>query len=198
MIKEDSVLAAHDRVGIKLITRLRIGFSHLNNHKFRQNFKDAINPLCSCGKAIESAIHYYCKTSTIPCRERNSFMFLEPTLKISMTRKSLNSSFFIIFFRSSHPEVFCRKGGPKNFVKFTGKHLCQSFFFNKIAGLRPATLLGKRLWHRYFPVNFAKFRRAPAFKEHLRLLLLFFQIYSALSYFLRFHFFIFFCFALCS
>ena len=109
MIKEDSVLAAHDRVGIKLITRLRIGFSHLNNHKFRQNFKDAINPLCSCGKAIESAIHYYCKTSTIPCRERNSFMFLEPTLKISMTRKSLNSSFFIIFFRSSHPEVFCKK-----------------------------------------------------------------------------------------
>ena len=96
-IKEDSVLAAHDKVGIKLITRLRIGFSHLNNHKFRQNFKDAINPLCSCGKAIESAIHYYCKTSTIPCRERNSFMFLEPTLKISMTRKSLNSSFFIIF-----------------------------------------------------------------------------------------------------
>ena len=47
-IKEDSVLAAHDKVGIKLITRLRIGFSHLNNHKFRQNFKDAINPLCSC------------------------------------------------------------------------------------------------------------------------------------------------------
>ena len=25
------------------------------------------------------------------------------------------------------------------------------------SGLRPATLLKKRLWHRYFPVNFAKF-----------------------------------------
>ena len=30
--------------------------------------------------------------------------------------------------------------------------------FNKVAG-RPATLLKKRLWHRYFPVNFAKFLR---------------------------------------
>ena len=25
----------------------------------------------------------------------------------------------------------------KNFAKFTGKHLCQSLFFNKVAGLRP-------------------------------------------------------------
>ena len=45
----------------------------------------------------------------------------------------------------------------KNFAKFTGKQLCQSLFFNKIAGLRPTTLLKKRTWHRCFPVNFAKF-----------------------------------------
>ena len=40
--------------------------------------------------------------------------------------------------------------------------------FYKVAGLRPATLLKKRLWHRCFPVNFAKFLRTPFFKEHLR------------------------------
>ena len=33
--------------------------------------------------------------------------------------------------------------------------------FNKVAGLRPATLLQKRLWHKCFPVNFAKFLRTP-------------------------------------
>ena len=33
--------------------------------------------------------------------------------------------------------MFCKKGVLKNFVKFTGKHLCQSFFLNKVAGLRP-------------------------------------------------------------
>ena len=32
------------------------------------------------------------------------------------------------------PEVFCIKGAHRNFVKFTGKHLCQSFLFNKVAG----------------------------------------------------------------
>ena len=40
-------------------------------------------------------------------------------------------------------------------------------------GLRPAaTLLKKRLWHRCFPVNFAKFIRAPFLTEHLWWLLL--------------------------
>ena len=37
------------------------------------------------------------------------------------------------------------------FAKFTGNYLC----------LRPATLLKKRLWHKCFPVNFAKFLRTP-------------------------------------
>ena len=42
------------------------------------------------------------------------------------------------------PELFCKKGALKNFVKFTGKHLHQGLFFNKVAGPRSATLLKKR------------------------------------------------------
>ena len=60
----------------------------------------------------------------------------------------------------------------KTFAKFTGKYLFQSFFFNKVAGLRTATLLKKSLRHRCFPVNFAKFLRTPFFTEHLLWLLL--------------------------
>ena len=36
--------------------------------------------------------------------------------------------------KSSLPDVFCEKGVLRNFAKFTGKHLCQSLFFNKVAG----------------------------------------------------------------
>ena len=68
--------------------------------------------------------------------------------------------------------MLCKKGVLRNFVKFTGKHLCQSLFFNKVAGLRPTTLLKKRPWHRCLPVNFAKFLRTPFFTKHLRWLLL--------------------------
>ena len=80
----------------------------------------------------------------------------------------------------SRPEVFCKKGFLKNFAKFTGKHLHQSLFF-KVAGLRPATLLKKRLWHMCFLVNFAKFLRITFFTEHPRWLLL-----SWKDYFLTF------------
>ena len=38
-------------------------------------------------------------------------------------------------FRSSRPEVFCKKGVLRNFVKFTGKHLCQRLVFNFGIGL---------------------------------------------------------------
>ena len=62
-------------------------------------------------------------------------------------------------YRSSHQRCSVRKGVFRNFAKFTVKYLCQSLFFNKVAGLRPATLLKKSVWHRCFPVNFNKFLR---------------------------------------
>ena len=46
--------------------------------------------------------------------------------------------------RSSRPEMFCKKGVLRKFAKFLGKRLCQSLFFDKVAGL---------------PVNFVKFLR---------------------------------------
>ena len=66
--------------------------------------------------------------------------------------------------------MFCKKGVLRNFTKFTGKHLCQSIFFNKVAG--PVTLFKKRLWQRCFPLNFVRFLRTPFLKEHLWWLLL--------------------------
>ena len=67
--------------------------------------------------------------------------------------------------RSSRPEVFCERGVLRIFTKLTGKHLCQSLFFNKVAGLR------------CFPVNFMKFLRTPLLQNTSgRLLLLFYKL----------------------
>ena len=60
-----------------------------------------------------------------------------------------------------HRKCSLRKGVLRNFAKFARKHLRQSLFFNKVAGLRSATLLKKRHWHRSFAINFAKFLRTP-------------------------------------
>ena len=46
---------------------------------------------------------------------------------------------------SSRPEMPCKKAVLGNFAKLTEKNLCHSLLFNKVAGLRPATSLKKRL-----------------------------------------------------
>ena len=37
---------------------MKFAFSHLQR-KFRQGFKDALNPLCSCGIKSETIAHYF-------------------------------------------------------------------------------------------------------------------------------------------
>ena len=62
------------------------------------------------------------------------------TKKLPKKSRALSCDFIEIFLQSyvmgRRPEVFCKKGVLKNFAKFSGKHLCQSPFFNKVAGLR--------------------------------------------------------------
>ena len=67
--------------------------------------------------------------------------------------------------RGSHQRCSVEIGVLRNFVKFTGKHLSQRLFFNKVAGPRPLTLLKKSLWHRCFPVNFTKFLRTLFYRR---------------------------------
>ena len=58
--------------------------------------------------------------------------------------------------RSSPREVFRKKGVLKNFAKCTEKYPCWSLLLNKVAGLKPATLLKERLQRMCFLVNLAK------------------------------------------
>ena len=82
------------------------------------------------------------------------------------------TNFILLHKKTCRQEVFCKKGFLRNFVTFTGKHLCQSLFLNKDADVKPGTLFKKRLWQRCFSVNFAKFLRTPFLTEHLWWLLL--------------------------
>ena len=124
------------------------------------------------------------------------FKFLERLSSASFTRPILECfvSTKICTFHSdaklhhneNHPpEMFCKKGVLGNFAKFTKKHVCQSLFFINVVGLKPGILLKKRLWHTCFPVNFLKFLRTPLFIEHIRWLLLLFQIIPVFSHYRR-------------
>ena len=55
----NSIFDIYNPYGIKLLTRLRLGLSHLNEHKFKHGFNDTINPICICGGDIESINHFF-------------------------------------------------------------------------------------------------------------------------------------------
>ena len=107
----------------------------------------------------ERLLLYYFSTATNKSESINdSPVFLKENSQIQKNwNKFLNT--WQLFFRSSHP-VFCEKVVLRNFLE----------------GLRPTTLWKKRLWDRYFPVNFAKFLRTHFFPQHLRWLLLIFAV----------------------
>ena len=55
----NSIFDFYNQNGIKLLTRLRLGLSHLNKHKFMHGFNDKINPICIFGGDIDSINHFF-------------------------------------------------------------------------------------------------------------------------------------------
>ena len=49
----------HNAYGIKLLTRLRLGLSHLRDHKFRHCFQDTLDSLCNCRNDTETTAHFF-------------------------------------------------------------------------------------------------------------------------------------------
>ena len=56
--------------------------------------------------------------------KRSTYFVVEPAFCMVITNNTI-----------SCPEVLFEKSVLRNFIKFIGKHLCQSLFFNKIARL---------------------------------------------------------------
>ena len=54
----NSVFNINNSLEIKLLALLTIAFSHLKEHKFKHNFQDSVDPLCSCENDIELTVHF--------------------------------------------------------------------------------------------------------------------------------------------
>ena len=68
-------------------------------------------------------------------------------------------------FRISHRRCSVRKGFLRNFAKLTGKHLCQSLFFNKVAAA--CNFIKKETLAQVFPCEFCEISKKTFFTEHL-------------------------------
>ena len=81
----------------------------------------------------------------------------------------------ISFFRSSCLQTFCKIVVPKNFEKFTGKHLCQSLFLMNLQhGCLQIFFKKEKTLAQVFPCEFWETLRLPFFYNTSRQLLLIF------------------------
>ena len=67
----------------------------------------------------------------------------------------------IASYRSSHRRCSVKKGVLRKFAKFTGKHLCQSLFLNKVAGALKEALA------QVFSCEFCEFSKNSFLTEHV-------------------------------
>ena len=58
----NSIFNVHIPYGI--LTRLRLGLSHLHDCKIRHYFQETLNPLCDCGNDTETATHFFLHCSS--------------------------------------------------------------------------------------------------------------------------------------
>ena len=52
---------------------MRLGLNHLVDHKFRHNFQDCLNPICSCGQEIETTSHFLLHCLSYRCARKIFF-----------------------------------------------------------------------------------------------------------------------------
>ena len=59
MVSARSLFDIHNPLGTKLITRLRVGLSHLRAHKYSHKFQDTLHPNCPCGNNEKETVEHY-------------------------------------------------------------------------------------------------------------------------------------------
>ena len=69
----NNIFGCHNLKGIKYLTRLRLGLSHLYEHKFKNNFQDTLNPLCTCSCDVEKKYAIFFSTLLISSLKEHSF-----------------------------------------------------------------------------------------------------------------------------
>ena len=72
-LNQRSFFSIHDPLGAKMLTRLRLQFSHLNKHKFRHNFKDYVSPMCDFGAETETTT-FSCVANFLLTKHKSSVM----------------------------------------------------------------------------------------------------------------------------
>ena len=135
---------------------MRLGLSHLHEHKFRHCFQDTLNPLCECSKDIESTVHFFLHCTNFPIPRQTLFQKIrnidesilsqsetQPTQTLPYGNQNYHSSISRLIIISTIEHVistkrfkclllikvfFVKKAGSKTSFSW-GYYICVILFF---------------------------------------------------------------------
>ena len=131
--KGNSLFSIYDPLGVKLLTRLRLQFSHLNEHKFRHGFEDTINAMCACGSEVEFTEHFFLRCHLYSPQRLE---LLENLEKVDSSYLNLNVKGKVSFLLYGSQSTTSKSSNHKilkcviNYIKETGRFDRPLFFLD--------------------------------------------------------------------
>ena len=118
-----NVYKIHHPRGLKLLTRLRLGLSHLRQHKFRLNFNDTIDAFCLCRTNCSETTEHF----LLYCPIYASFRFI--------LFDNLCNNNILVLPLVWHFGMFCFNNLPKKFnvLENNGKNYFSTKTYNKVS-----------------------------------------------------------------
>ena len=123
---ENALYNVHDPIGVKLLSRLRLQFTHLNEHKFRHGFNDTVNPMCPCGTDGETTEHFLLRCHCFSTQRSELFDYLyrlDPSFSKLNTKEKV--TYLLYGSRSNSSSL------NKEVIKLVIKFLKSTGRFNK-------------------------------------------------------------------
>ena len=86
-----------NQYGIKLLTRLRLGLSHVNERKVKHGFNDTVNLICICGDDIESINHFFLYCSEYCETRQTLFDNIQSIDKMLLSQKESSLTHLLLY-----------------------------------------------------------------------------------------------------
>ena len=90
----------YDKYGIKLLTKIRVSFSDLRDHRFNHNF-NCESPLCQCGIEDETSVHFFLRCPLYTAQRSTLLCKISAIISSDVTVLPDEHLFFILVYGSN-------------------------------------------------------------------------------------------------
>ena len=83
--------------GLIFLTRLRVGLSHLREHKFKYSFLDTLNPICTGGSDIKTLNHFFLHCPRFTNERQNLLLKIERIIPDILIKDDTNITSILLY-----------------------------------------------------------------------------------------------------